>query len=720
MKIAGSPGKRFGIHLLATVSSCILALVLSAHAHGQVVSPSALWKPIRDDVYLQEIPQHIRTENPIHAVAVHDGHAYAGDAQGVARINDEKLDRVETSLRGVRELKSLRGHLWAIAQDGLWRMRDSQWEQVVPGTIRDLCEHNDSVYVASSEGLHRLTSAGVDIVTPTRGLQGIESYSGTVYVHDGRRVGLLQGDRIRYEEITDYGELARGCTIQDILAYGSRLYVATDEGLGMLRGMTWYMIQGEDGLPYEDTTSLARGFDRDLWIGTRRGAIRNTEDDFQFFGHERWLPHDQVNAVAATKRTVYIATDGGLGIITYEPYTLAKKAAYYERWLEEWGQKRLGFVHKLFWVNDEWQREVSDNDVGFSSHYLAAKCFEYAVTGDPDVRAEAVDMMKTVKWSEEITSIDGFPARSIYHVGERTVKAQHGSGGLPAEWHPTPDGTWEWKGDTSSDETDAHVYATSIFLMLVANEEERVWATEHLYRVVGHIVDNGFVLRDVDGNPTRWARWDPEYLQTPYGFYARGLNGLEAFNYTTTALHFTGDPKFEDARQQLIGWNYFSRYRAPKAHLSGGPRHALRRPSRLLLVLPAHPIRDERGVARVVAPQPRAQLGDQTHRRRTLVSLHLRGGDGKRLRDRLGRGASARMAAGSPPVLLYQLASRRLTHAGRLSRLRGRNPTPLASRHAPRKVGQRFYALGRTRRRSRGRRPPVDGSTLIGWAATTA
>ncbi len=210
----------------------------------------------------------------------------------------------------------------------------------------------------------------------------------------------------------------------------------------------------------------------------------------------------------------------------------------------------------MFLIDGEWVREVSDNDVGYSSHYMAAKCFEFAVTGDPKARAAALDMMKSVKWSEEITPIEGFPARSIYNVGERTLKADHGSGGLPAEWHATDDGQWEWKGDTSSDETDAQIYETAVFLELVANDREKVWATEHLHRVFGHIVDNGFVLRDVDGKPTRWARWDPEYLQTPYGYYARGLNGLEAFNYMTTAYHFTQDEKFAEGKEELLAQNY--------------------------------------------------------------------------------------------------------------------------------------------------------------------
>lgn len=160
-----------------------------------------------------------------------------------------------------------------------------------------------------------------------------------------------------------------------------------------------------------------------------------------------------------------------------------------------------------------------------------------------------------MKWSEEITPINGFPARSIYAVGEVTHKAMHGSGGLPAEWRATPDGLWEWKGDTSSDEIDAHVYETTNFLSLVANEGERAWAIDHLRRVVGHIVDNGFLLRDVDGKPTRW---DPEYLQTPYGYYARGLNGMEAFNYVTAVYHFAGEKKFAAAKQSHLEQGYLA------------------------------------------------------------------------------------------------------------------------------------------------------------------
>ena len=110
-------------------------------------------------------------------------------------------------------------------------------------------------------------------------------------------------------------------------------------------------------------------------------------------GHERKSrTHDQVNAIACGDNVTYIATDGGLGIITYEPYTMRKKAAWYEAWLESSGQKRLGLIHRLFWRADrgDYVRFLGDNDLGWACHYLDALCYKYAVTKDPAVRAEAV------------------------------------------------------------------------------------------------------------------------------------------------------------------------------------------------------------------------------------------------------------------------------------------------------------------------------------------
>ena len=198
-------------------------------------------------------------------------------------------------------------------------------------------------------------------------------------------------------------------------------------------------LRGPDGLPFEDTTCLAAGPGGDVWIGTTRGAIRMTGNEFHYFGAQHWLPGDQVLDIAIGDQVVYIATDRGLGIIRYEPYTLLKKANYFQQRMEDWGFKRLGFVHKLYRQGEDgpWLREISDNDGGNTAHYLAAMSFRYAATGDDRARQEAIEAFKAMVWLEEITSRPGFIARAIWSVkGDQGQRSTRGSGGLPAKSVP--------------------------------------------------------------------------------------------------------------------------------------------------------------------------------------------------------------------------------------------------------------------------------------------
>jgi hypothetical protein len=312
----------------------------------------------------------------------------------------------------------------------------------------------------------------------------IASYSGTLYLLRPGSLALLDG-RTLVTDPVDWGTLPSPVT-RDLLALGSRLSLATDRGLAQLRGMALTTLRGPDGLPYEDTTCLAEGFDGDLWIGTLRGAIRQTGSSFHYFGAQHWLPGDYVRDLAVDGRTVYIGTDNGLGIIRYEDYTLEKKAAYYQRELEEWGFKRLGFIHKLFWAGDEegWWREISDNDGGNTAQYLAAMTFKYAATGDPAARQEAVEAFRAMIWLDDITPQPGFLARAIGSVkGDRGQRSTQGSGGLPAKWYPTEDGLWFWKGDTSSDAVNAHIYAVCLFLDLAAQGSEKTRAAQHIANI---------------------------------------------------------------------------------------------------------------------------------------------------------------------------------------------------------------------------------------------
>jgi len=566
----------------AMLTCVVLAACGLASADDLFPVERRLWEPVPDDVYLQEVARKVPTDAPVHSVALYDGSCYAAVNEIVYALNGDALEPVQAAPKRVRELKALDGALWARAQTGLYRFQGNRWTKMDDKEYVDLCMHLGAVHGATREEVFRLENGTFVSVQPEGGylssditvvmedgtqiladpvrlgpIEHIASYSGTLYVLRPGRLVLFDG-RIVNEYVYDWGALPSRTT-RDMLAIGSRLFVTTDRGLAVLRGAALTTLQGEDGLPYEDTTCLAEGFDGDLWIGTTTGAVRMLKNDWHYFGAYHWLPGDNVHDIAVGDKVVYIGTDRGIGIIRYEPYTLRKKADHHERHIAQWGHKRLGFIHTLYWGGDEkgWVREISDNDGGHTAPYLAAMSHKYAVAGDEKARQEAVDSFKAMVWLEQITPKDGFVARAIWStVGDLDKRARHGSGGLPAKWYPTDDGLWYWKGDTSSDEIDAHFYSVSLFHDLVAKGPEKERAKEHLTRIASHIIDNGWLLRDMDGKPTRWGRWDPQYVQRPYGFYARGLNGMEAQTFMRTAYAVSGDDKFARGFQQLLDWGY--------------------------------------------------------------------------------------------------------------------------------------------------------------------
>jgi hypothetical protein len=564
-----------------TISILFLLILSGSSTGGELFKVSQqLWQPVEDNVYLQEMAQKVPTDKPVLSLALYDGTCYVIMNGNIYSLNDGSLNHMKSAPSGVKRIISADGSLWALAANGLHQLKNKKWKKLDDQEFVDICMHLGIIHAATRDEIFRLKDGKFINIKPESGylssditmvmadgsqiladpvrigpIHRIDSYSGTLYVLRPGKLVLFDG-RVVDEYPVDWGTLPSPHT-RDLLSLGSRLFISTDRGLGVLRGTAMTVLKGKDGLPYEKTTCLAKGFEDDMWIGTSKGAIRMLDNEWHYFGADHWLPGDNVHDIAVAERIVYIATDNGIGIISYEPYTIRKKAAYYERHIEEWGHKRLGFIHTIYKRGDQWIREISDNDGGHTAPYLAAMSYKYAVTGDETARHEAVESFMAMLWLERITPVDGFVARAIWSVtGDLDKRGRHGSGGLPAKWYPTEDGNWYWKGDTSSDEIIAHFYAVSLFHDLVAEGIEKEMAKQHLARIASHIIDNGWVMRDMDGKPTRWGRWEPEYLLRPYGSWDRGLNGLEAQTFMRAAFAVTRDQKFEQGFQQLLKWGY--------------------------------------------------------------------------------------------------------------------------------------------------------------------
>lgn len=298
-------------------------------------------------------------------------------------------------------------------------------------------------------------------------------------------------------------------------------------------------------MPAGGVTAVAMAADGAVWFGTSEGLIRfdpkaAPEERRQYFAGKRYLPDDRVRAIAPDgARGVWVRTETGVAHIELRPMSLAEKAAYFERRIRD-RHDRYGMVA------DSHLREPgnlatsqpasSDNDGLWTAIYAAAECFRYAVTGSPEALAGARKSAEAVLFLEQVTGRPGFPARSWVRKGDPRPS--------DGEWHWTPDGAIQWKGDTSSDEIVGHFFLFGVAWDLLPDPALHSRIAGAAGRIMDHILDNGYHLIDVDGQPTRWGRWSPAYFATPTGRPDSPLNALELLAFLKTAEHVTGNRRY--------------------------------------------------------------------------------------------------------------------------------------------------------------------------------
>lgn len=305
-------------------------------------------------------------------------------------------------------------------------------------------------------------------------------------------------------------------------------------------------------LPWSEVTVIAEEAPGVVWIGTTRGAVRcdsrSGRTRSEYFAGRRWLPHDRVTGLGmqpSRPGRMWVETPSGLSLIEHRPLKLAAKARLFERRLRA-RHVRYGLVSESVLrrpgETGTSQLTPSDNDGLWTAMYVAAEAFRHAATGEEEARRFARESLEALLRLETITGIPGFPARSFIRAGDEQPE--------DGEWHPTPDGEWVWKGDTSSDEIVGHYFAWSVYHDLVADDPEKKELAATVERVTSHIVDNGFRLIDVDGEPTRWGWWDPERIWSDPD--ETGLRALEILSHLRVAHHITGESRFLEVYRRLV------------------------------------------------------------------------------------------------------------------------------------------------------------------------
>ena len=114
-----------------------------------------LWKPVADDVYLQEVGGQVRTTQPVTALAVYQGTLYAVTGGKLKMLSKEALQDVPGAPAGIRRLRSLNGALWATAEGGNYRFAVDKWQRIDEREMVDFCLHLGQVHAATADDLFR-------------------------------------------------------------------------------------------------------------------------------------------------------------------------------------------------------------------------------------------------------------------------------------------------------------------------------------------------------------------------------------------------------------------------------------------------------------------------------------------------------------------------------------------------------------------------------------
>ncbi|NLN92453.1 MAG: hypothetical protein GX130_03960 [Candidatus Hydrogenedens sp.] len=135
--------------------------------------------------------------------------------------------------------------------------------------------------------------------------------------------------------------------------------------------------------------------------------------------------------------------------------------------------------------------------------YLGTLSMKYAVTGKEQDRAAALQSLEALHLLSSVSGVPGLWARAALPA-EQPV----GDDGI---WRPSADGLYQWRGDVSTDQVCGAIFGFALAYDLIADEEQKARIAATTSALVEHVLNNRMRIRDVDGKPTQWGRYDPKY-----------------------------------------------------------------------------------------------------------------------------------------------------------------------------------------------------------------
>jgi hypothetical protein len=371
----------------------------------------------------------------------------------------------------------------------------------------------------------------------------------------------LTSDAIYQFKNNSWEKLHEGKNLTSITFNKNEIFIGTTDGYYSVSIFTGAKIlEINKKLPVTSITDI-KLVGSQLWFATDDGAFLKEPERFRYFAGKRWLDNNNVVDIANdSKGDIYFLTKTGLNKVKYVTVTLADKAEKIQNDIRKY-HMRFGWVNEFrFGKPNDLKTAYSvdhDNDGLWTSLYLGSQIFRYATTGEPIAKRYAWESFESFERLLTVNPLKGFPSRTF----ERRGILEYGDA-----WRPSQEEEWDWKGTTSTDEYIAYLFVTSLMDEFIAEtKEEKARVANFIDAIMTHIIDNDYYFVDVDGKPTRWGRWNPEYVNWyPRYVSDRKLNSAHLIAGLQLAYSLTGKEKYKtEAFKMIDKYGYLENIMAP-------------------------------------------------------------------------------------------------------------------------------------------------------------